>query len=174
MRTLSCAVLLGLITGCTMPTVVPEAKVTEYVPLGEVNFRRHSASFDAVRVRSVNCNLAKRTDGSWGGTFDNRPLDVSVTDTHIRGVDFVMSRADSKPGHTIITGQFQGRIYRFEFADDEALVRTATGSLNFPQRLVGEQVVRYGSLKELELRGEAGNEVPPWPQLVFALMSVFN
>ena len=174
MRALVTAVLLGLITGCTLPTVVPEAKASEYVALGEVNYRRRSASFDAVRVRSANCNLAKRTDGSWGGTLDNRPIDVSVTDTHIRGVEFTLSREESQPGRTIITGQFQGRIYRFELTDDLAIVRTANSSLNFPGRLLGEQVVKYGSLQELELRGEAGKELPPWPQLAFALMAAFT
>jgi hypothetical protein len=173
LRSLLFAAALTVVTGCDLPTVVPEAQSSEYVPLGEVMFRDRGASFDAVRVRSPKCNLAKRTDGSWGGTFADRALDVTVTETTIRGVEFMLTREDSKPGHAIITGQFQGRIYRFELDENQALVRTATTSLTFPGRLIAENVVKYGPMQNLELRGEAGNENPPWPQLGFALMAAF-
>jgi hypothetical protein len=172
-RSLLVSALALFAAGCDLPTVVPEAQASEYVPVGEVMFRDRGASFDAVRVRSPKCNLAKRTDGSWGGTFADRPMDVTVTETTIRGVEFMLTREDSKPGHVVITGQFQGRIYRFELDENQALVRTASTSLTFPGRIIGESVVKYGPMQNLELRGEAGLENAPWPQLGFALMAAF-
>jgi hypothetical protein len=135
-----------------------------------------SSSFDPYRVRGTQCNLSKRTDGSWGGTFGNegRALDVSVDDAHVRGVDFNLNREDSKPGSLIVTGQFQGRIFRFEMNATQVLVRTSATSLTYPGRVVGENVVKYGPMQNLELRGEASKEAPPWPQIGFALMCAFQ
>lgn len=174
MRHLLIGIILAVVTGCTFPTVVPEAQSAEYVPLGEVMYRERSCSFDAVRVRGPGANLAKRTDGSWGGTLVDRAMDVSVDEARVKGVEFSMTRESSRPGHTIITGQFQGRIYRFELSENQAIVRTPTTSLTFSGRVVGEKTVKFGPMQELELRGEAGAEAPPWPQVGFALMAAFN
>jgi hypothetical protein len=173
MRKLILTTLFVTLFGCNMPTVVPEAS-GEYKSSGEVIAYGRTSSFDAYRVRSTQCNLAKRTDGSWGGTFSDRPLDVSVDDAHARGVDFNLNREDSKPGSLIVTGQFQGRIFRFEMNATQVLVRTPTTSLTYPGRVVGENVVKYGPMQNLELRGEASIEAPPWPQIGFALMCAFQ
>lgn len=170
---LSASAALALAGCALMPKTVPEAN-TEFKPSGEVVIRGRTAGFDAVRVRSVNCNLAKRTDGSWGGTFQERAVDVSVTDTHIRGVDVILTRQESQKGHLIITGNFNGKMARFEVDGDKVLVRTPVTSRNLTGRTDEGAVVKYGSLQELELRGEAGVENPPWPQIAFALLSVFN
>jgi hypothetical protein len=176
MRKLILMTLFVVLAGCTLPTVVPEAQNTEYKVTGEVVAYGRTATFDAYRVRSVNCNLTKRTDGSWGGTFGDqgRAVDVSVDDAHVRGVDFNLNREDSKPGSMIITGQFQGRIFRFEMDANQALVRTSAKSLTYPGRIVGDNVVKYGPMQNLELRGEAGKEAPPWPQIGFALLAAFQ
>jgi hypothetical protein len=178
MRKLILTTLFVTLFGCALPAVMPEALSTEYKPTGEVMAYGKSASFDAYRVRSPGCNLTKRTDGSWGGTFGDpdhqRGIDVSVDDAHVRGVDFNLNREDSKPGSLIITGQFQGRIFRFEMNATQVLVRTSATSLTYPGRVVGENVVKYGPMQNLELRGEASKEVPPWPQIGFALMAAFQ
>lgn len=168
------ATLALALDGCAlMPKTVPEAN-TEFKPSGEVVIRGRTAGFDAVRVRAVNCNLAKRTDGSWGGTFQERAVDVSVSDTHIRGVDVILTRQESQKGHLVITGNFNGKMARFEVEGDKVLVRTAVTNRNLTGRTDEGAVVKYGPFQELELRGEAGIESPPWPQIAFALLSVFN
>lgn len=163
-----------LLSGCVLPQTVPEAMNTEFVAKGEVRVRGRSASFDAVRVRNAVINISKRTDGSWGGTFDSRPVDVSVTDDTIRGVELLISRKDSTADKTIITGQFQGRIYRFELDANQALVRTPNMSMTFPGRVVAEGQTSFGASQDFVLVGEAGKESPPWPQIAFALMAAFN
>jgi hypothetical protein len=165
---------LVVLSGCTLPAVMPEALNTEYKPTGEVNLHDRSASFDAVRVRSVAMNLARRTDGSWGGTFLERPIDVSVTDKAIRGVDFTFTREGSLADKLVITGQFNGRIYRFELDSTHVVIRSPTSSQTLVGRVVKEGITAYGPQGDLMLKGEAGSELPPWPQLAFALVSAFN
>jgi hypothetical protein len=165
---------LLLVAGCALPKTVPEALSPDFKPTGEVSLRGNTASFDAWRVRAPNCNLSKRTDGSWGGTLSERAIDVSATETQIRGVEMTMTREHTPDGKEIITGQFLGKIARFEFDGERAIIRTQRASVTLLGRVVGEQVVSYGSLHELELRGEAGGTTPPWPQMAFALMAAFN
>jgi hypothetical protein len=167
-------VLSAVVASTCFPTVVPEALNTEFKATGEVQIYNRSAAFDAVRVRSPQCNMAKRTDGSWGGTFNNAALDVTVTDTRITGVNFVMTREMSEGKRTVITGQFQGRIYRFEFDDKEAMIRGPAQSMTYPGRQVAADQTTYGPMGNLMMRGEAGGEDPPWPQIAFALMSLMH
>ncbi len=173
MRSLLLATLFVTLGGCNLPTVVPEATSTEYKPTGEVQAYDQSASFDAVRVRGVKVNLSKRTDGSWGGTVADRPVDVSVDEGHVRGVDFIVSREETNGSHNVITGQFQGRTLRFEWDENQAIIRTGSKSLTYPGRVVAERVTKYGPRAEFELRGDAGLERAPWPQIAFALIAAF-
>lgn len=173
-RALTFAGLLLVCGACALPQVVPEALSTEFKPTGEVVFRERTASFDGSRVRAPACNLSRRTDGSWGGTLGGRALDVSVTPTHVRGVDFVMARDQAEQGKLIITGQYLGRIFRFEVLNDRVVVRTPSNSLTLPGRIVSERGAAYGVMQELQLRGEAGVENQPWPQFGLALMAAFN
>jgi len=172
-------VLVGLLlSGCAsmFPTVVPEANSSEYTPTGEVQANRYGATFDAVRVRSPTCNLSKRTDGSWGGTLGDHAIDVSVTPDRIRGVNFVLSKTDSTADRLIITGQMDGKIYRFELGPKDALVRTPTMALTYPNRQVENGVTYYGPMKELALKGEAGGDAAnvAWPQIALALLAAFQ
>jgi hypothetical protein len=163
------------LSGCAsmFPSVVPEAS-GEYKASGEVQMNRFGSTFDAVRVRSPRCNLAKRTDGSWGGQMDNRPIDVSVEGDKIRGVDIMMDKLESTPDKLIVTGQFRGKIYRFELSNEQALIRTPKVSLTLKGRQVEGETTSYGPLKELTLKGDAGLTTPPWPQIAFALLSAFQ
>jgi hypothetical protein len=173
MRSSAVAALL-VFSSCTFPTVVPEALNTEFKPKGEVIAYGRTVSFDEVRVRSPHCNLSKRTDGSWGGTFNERALDVSVTGDRVRGVEFTLSREMSEANKLVITGQFQGRIYRFELDDKQALIRGPSASMTFPGRQVSPAGAVYGPMGNLQLKGEAGSDMPPWPQIGFALMAMMH
>ncbi|GMU60241.1 MAG: hypothetical protein AMXMBFR34_20040 [Myxococcaceae bacterium] len=161
-------------SGCTFPQVVPEALSDEYKPTGEVRMYDRGATFDAVRVRSPYANLSKRTDGSWGGVLVREPVDVTVTDKTVRGVNFVLTREESAPGKLIITGQFKGKIYRFEFEENIARIRAPVQSLDFQTRWPIDNGVAYGPMKSLQLYGEAAAENPPWPQIAFALVAMFD
>jgi hypothetical protein len=175
MRTLVVAAVVAL-SSCSslFPSVVPEALNTEFKPSGEVQLYNRSVAFDDVRVRSPLCNLSKRTDGSWGGVFNDRALDVSVTATKISGVEFMLTRELSDGNKMVITGQFQGRIYRFELDHEQALIRGPSQSMTFPGRQVGDKVTTYGPMGNLILKGAAGSDDPPWPQIGFALMSMMH
>jgi hypothetical protein len=174
--------LLLALAGCATTPAQPEA---EYKPTGEVRYHDRIATFDATHVRAPNCNLKRRDDGTWGGTLSDRPIDVSVTAVALRGVDFILSRAEAAPGKSVVTGQLQGRMFRFEWDSDQMAVRTGGSSLastgaggsgvsaNFRGRVVGEKSSRFGPLGDVQLLGEASEENAPWPQVAFALMAVF-
>lgn len=166
-------VIGALLASTCFPTVVPEAN-SEFKPTGEVLLYNRSVSFDAVRVRSPDLNMTKRTDGSWGGIFENQALDVSVTDTKITGVNFLLTREMSDGKRTVITGQFMGRIYRFEFDDQEIMFRAPSKSMNYPGRQIAKDQTTYGPRGDVQLRGEAGIDNPPWPQIGFALMALMH
>jgi hypothetical protein len=170
----SLLVAVVALSSCNFPTVVPEALNTEFKATGEVLLYNRTVGFDAYRVRSPKCNLSRRTDGSWGGTIAERPIDVSVTDTRISGVEFMLTREKSEGNKTVITGQFQGRIYRFELDEEKAMIRAPNNSFTLPGRKVGPKETTYGPDGNLQLRGEAGAENPPWPQIGFALMAMMN
>ena len=162
------------LSSCNFPTVVPEALNTEFKATGEVQIYNRGAAFDAYRVRSVKCNLSKRTDGSWGGTLNERPIDVSVTETRVSGVDFIATREKSEGSKTVITGQFQGKIFRFELDENQALIRAPNNSVTLPGRQVSPTQTTYGPQGNLLLKGEAGSDNPPWPQIAFALIAMMS
>jgi hypothetical protein len=85
-----------------------------------------------------------------------------------------MTREESQKGHLVITGNFNSKMVRFEIDGDKVLVRTPVSSRTLSGRMTAGSVVKFGPFQELELRGEAGVESPPWPQIAFALLSVFN
>lgn len=158
------------LVGCALPQVLPEPS-GEYEPVGEVQFSGGmSASFSSVSVRSPRMNVSKRSDGSWSGTFQNQPFDVSVSERAARGVGLVLALdANSAQGFEV-EGQWQGRRVRFLVKPDTVAIHTT--SANFDLTRVGNSAV--GSAGEVELKGQA-NELPaPWPQAAFALLAVFN
>jgi hypothetical protein len=174
MRAVSFALAALLLSACNLPKVMPEALNTEFKPTGEILLYNRSASWDAYRVRSPKCNLARRTDGSWGGVMVERPVDVSVTDRRISGVDLMLTRELSDDNKLVITGQFQGRIYRFELGEQRALFRAPNNAFTLDGRTPGEEMTTYGPRGDLQLKGEAGSDDPPWPQIGFALMAMMN
>ncbi len=161
-------------SSCNFPKVVPEALNTEFKPTGELLLYNRTASFDAYRVRSIKCNLSKRTDGSWAGMLAERPIDVTVTERRLSGVELMLTREESDSHKTVITGQFQGRIYRFEFDAHRALLRGPNVAFTLDGREVSPTQTTYGPQGNLQLRGEAGSEDAPWPQMAFALMAMMN
>jgi hypothetical protein len=171
---LSLAAVAVALSSCTFPQVVSEALNTEFKPTGEVRVYDRSASWDAVRVRSPKINVSKRTDGSWGGMLGDRAIDVSVTPTRISGVDFTLSRDTSDAARTVITGQFYGKIYRFEFDATQAMVRAPTISFTLQGRVPGKNEIVYGPMQNMRLIGEAGADDPPWPQFGFALVAMMQ
>ena len=166
---LSVAVVLSC--ACVTSQPVPEAS-SEYVPSGEVMVRAKAASFDKVRVRSTRMNLTKRTDGSWSGTFDKEPFDLSVDETSVHGYEFNLSKSDSTEGHTIITGVWQTKQVRIELDGEKAMLKLGTNVQNFPVRdATKEGVIGYGGAGGLTLKGEAASTTAVWPQFALALLS---
>ena len=119
-------------------------------------FHDRTVGFDAVRVRNPKCNLSKRTDGSWGELMGEQAPDVSVTATRVSGVDFTMTREKSELNKLVITGQFQGRIFRFELDGEQALIR-APSPITLPA--VGRSGTRHlRNARGVGARGEAGDD----------------
>jgi len=165
--------LLSL-SACALPQTVPEALSTEYSPSGNIQLFNSGASFDAVRVRSPYANISKRTDGTWAGTLRETFIDVSVTDTHVRGANMLLTRGDSTAGHYVVTGQVNGRIVRFELDQEKAMIRTTTFSTTLTPRTLQADAAAYGGQSELQLRGQAALIDPPWPQMALALVAAFD
>ena len=171
---MKCSVLAGslclLLTGCATMAPLPETQ-TEFVPTGEISMAMMSASFDAVRVRKANVNLTKRADGSWGGVLGSVGVDASVTPTRVTGVGLtlVLEESGGEKG-TIITGQWQGKIVRFELDAHRALIRTP----KFNATLNRSSPNTFGARGELQLKGEAALAEPPWPQFALALLAAFT
>lgn len=163
------ALLLVLLGGCATTNTGP-AMPAEFKPTGEVVLGNRSASFDAWRVINARCNLARRGDGSWAGTFEGQAVDVTVTEDRVVGIGLQMTR-ELQDGRSIITGQFNGRIVRFEFDDERALLRTPFSAYTISGRFLREGATVYGADGMLQLKGEAGLDVPPWPQIAFALLA---
>lgn len=163
-----------ILSACNLPQVMPEALNTESKATGEILLYNRTVAWDAYRVRSPKCNLARRTDGSWGGVLVERPIDVSVTDRRISGVELMLTREMSEENKLVITGQFQGRIYRFELGDQRAIFRAPNNAFTLDGRQPGEKMTTYGPRGDLQLKGEAGTDNPPWPQIGFALMAMMN
>jgi hypothetical protein len=162
-----CAALLG-------PEVVPEAK-GDYTATGEITMMDKEATFDAVRVRNPRWNLSKRVDGSWAGVVTDpgnrtQAIDVSVTPKAIRGVDLVLTLESQDDQNTVIVGQFQGRILRFELHPDVVQVRTDTQSYTFHKS--GDGV--YGPKGEFVLKGDAKKTPHLWPQMALTLLAAFD
>jgi hypothetical protein len=169
-RSLALCVSLCVLSGCAamFPSSVPEA-ATEYKPTGELNFYDKSASFDAWRVRAVNANITKRTDGSWGGVLRDEPLDVSVTPDSLTGAIIKLVREDTADGY-IITGQINGAIVRYEVLKDKLLIRTGRQSFTLGRKDANS----FGGKGEFTMSGEAANPEVPWPQVGLALLAMFN
>ena len=127
-----------------------------------------SASFDAARVVGARINMSRRSDGSWAGTLNEMPVDVSVYPDRISGVNFTLHREDTAGG-IVLTGQWQGNMVRFEGVQDKMLIRTKDSSYTLPKTAAGQS----GPGGVVKLTGEAGSENPPWPQFGLALMGTF-
>ncbi len=156
--------------GCVTAQPLPET-LTEFVPTGEIVLGTKGASFDAVRVRKPNVNLTKRSDGTWGGVMAGTGIDVSVTPKRVTGVGItlVLEESGGEKG-TVITGQWQGNTVRFEINSERALIRTGKFSTTLDRS--GENT--YGARGEMELKGEAALNDPPWPQFGLALLAAFT
>jgi hypothetical protein len=177
-RLLCCCVVVS--TGCVLPELVPEAK-GEFVATGSVQRGTFGASFDKARVVSPSVTLSRRTDGSWGGRFalagsgDPVGIDVSVTDTTARGVDFVMRKETPEPGKTIISGAFKNRSFHFEISKDAIVIHTFRHSAAYYGRVErGDGSAVYGQEGAMVLTGDAAVIDPvAWPQLGFALFAAY-
>jgi len=163
----SCAALLGA-------PVVPEAK-GDYNPTGEIQFMDRGATFDGCRVRNPHVSFTKKTDGSWGGTIVDpgnitQALDLNVTPKRISGVDLTLTLDSQDDQNTVIVGQYQGRILRFEFHPDVVQIRTSSQSFTFHKH----DDTTWGPKGELLLKGEAGKAPQPWPQIALAMLAAFD
>ncbi len=156
------------LSACTLPAVRPELQ-KEFVATGSIQLHSRFASFDSVRVRSTRTNLAMRTDGSWAGVIDDRPVDVNIYENRIAGIGLQLTRV-REGNNVIFTGQVHGRLVRFEFSDEVAMIRDG-GAVTLVGRVVGEKLTTYGPGGELQLIGEAGLQSPPWPQFALALVA---
>jgi hypothetical protein len=163
--------LMVVVTGCaTTTTAEGPAMPAEYKPTGEVVMIRNQATFDAWRVMNPNCNLRKRADGSWAGTLSGQTVDVNVYENRVAGVGMTFTR-EVKDGRLIITGQFNSQIVRFELGPDLAIARLPNQSYTFVGHSEEPGKFAWGPNAELQLKGDAAQAMPPWPQIAFALLA---
>lgn len=166
------AFALVLAMGCkSTGDVAPEqgaAPAGEFKALGEIRYRSGSASFDETRVVGPHVNMSRRSDGSWAGNLMDGTVDVSVYPDRVVGVGLTLA-IERKPDVNIITGQYQGRILRFEVGAEQLIVRTPSISTTLPRTGDG----MYGQNGVVRLFGQAAEANPPWPQFALALAAAF-
>jgi hypothetical protein len=156
-------------------------------PTGEVLFHIRgsagtSAAFDGDRLVGPDVNLTRQDGGGWAGDLKGQNLDLDVTPKRVSGpnVNLVFSQ---KGGRTEIEGLFYG--VRVRIAMDRKRLKGRIGSCSLdlgrkaPSLFHGDVgCIRRGATfpqagkGALELSGEAANELPPLPQLAFALIAV--
>jgi hypothetical protein len=166
-------------TGCVMPELVPEAR-GDFKATGSIERGPLGASFNSARVLSPSINLGKHTDGSWSGQFSQgrggltEPIDVSVTDSSIRGVRFTMTRARPATGREVYDGSFNGKQFHFELSADGLAVHTTHYSATYGTVKLGKTRSEFGEGGALVLTGDAADvTAPPWPQMAFAMLASF-
>lgn len=137
-----------------------------FVPNGGIKGNIGSASYSAHAVRGPRINIARRSDGSWAGELKGQAIDVSVHGDRVVGVNTHM-KIEKKPHLLTITGQFNGRMFRFEVTPVHLMARTDTHSRDLP--LTGPA----GHYSEVTFTGNAVGENRPEPQFAFALLSTF-
>ena len=137
-----------------------------FVAAGSITSSFGTASFSDAEVRGPHINLVSRGDGSWGGTFGDTGVDVSVHGDRVAGNGMLVSIDRSNPDVLVITGQANNRMFRFEVSEQQLLVRTDSTSLTQPRTGPGA----YGIVT---FSGKAMNEDPPEPQFAFALIGAF-
>ncbi len=106
--------------------------------------------------------------GPGRATLDDQIVDVTVNGNRIVGSFMTLYVEQSSKG-VLITGQWLGRILRFEVAPEQVLVRTPNRSLTLGRRGKGE----YGPGGELKLTGQAVLQNPPMPQFALAMAATF-
>lgn len=145
------------------------APARELHATGAVSSPNGGASFDEARVIGPRITMTRREDGSWIGTLDGHPIDVTVYPSRVVGVDLTLTIERSPSGY-IIHGQYQGRIFRIERDEQRLLVGMPEASLEL--RRSGREEFS-DSRVTVRLTGEASRLNPPWPQLPFAVLGTF-
>jgi hypothetical protein len=126
---------------------------------GEVFTWKSSAKFTDVAVFGPKLAVYRRTDGSWAGTFNGLPLEVTSYKDWLVGLDMVL-RVIRTPEMLILDGTFRGKFVHFEWPTD-------------PDQIVQHWERRYGAtFGYLHATGSAIDRHPPLPQLALALLAV--
>ena len=166
----TCALALAACaTGSESGGAAPSASSSDFTPTGAITGYLSNATFDATHVVGPKINASLRSDGSWGGTIgtEGRALFHVYKDGTLSGPDLTMTI--SKAGQVLtVTGQFQGRILRFEVSPTVLKVRTDTRSLDFN----GDGKGVYQGPKTVTFTGEAVS-VPPTVPFALALVASF-
>lgn len=158
-------VLLGAV-GCRHGDAPP--KVRDFEPTGVVMFQKANASFDGARIVGPFVNMNRRDDGSWTGLLGGQPVEAAASGAGLRGVNLTLNVESSAAG-TVVTGQWQGRAWRFELRPQDVVVKAPAATLNLAKKDEGT----YGPEGELRLTGDAAKADAPQPQLALALLGTF-
>jgi hypothetical protein len=150
------------LAGCATGPSAPEKP---FVATGGINSTVGSASFDDDMVVGPKVNLKKVGESDWRGTLRDQTVDVTVHGDHVTGVGFTLQITHEK-NSLVVTGQLNGRIFRFERDPNRLMIRTDTRSDNLPRTSENE----FSSVK---FDGDAIKADPPEPQFAFALMGTF-
>lgn len=143
----------------------PSAPPKPFVATGGVNSRIGSASFSADAVMGPKINVRNVDGDDWRGTLLERSIDVSAHPGHLNGVNLTMA-IDQEPNHLTVTGQIDGRIFRFELTADKLMVRTPTRSDDLPRTGPNEY-------DQVNFTGDAVEGKRPEPQFALALAGTF-
>ena len=135
---------------------------------GEIKCAFSGSSFGPTRVVGPKVNMTQRSDGTWGGTMGDQPIDADYKNGKLSGgpnLTLVISKVGDK---TVITGQFKNRILRYEISEAGLMIRTDVRSVDYPKSSPGT----YGYAGEVKFLGEA-EKAPLTPAFALAVASAF-
>lgn len=161
------AVFALAVSGCA--TTGGAAGSNEFHAAGEIHCRFSGASFNAHEVRGPKISVSQRPDGTWGGLIETSPLDATFyPDGSFKGGMALRMKVVKADNVLTITGQWRGRIFRFEVSPTQLMVRTDTRSMDFPLTNPGT----YGGFGEVQFTGDAA-KAPATPEFALALVAAF-
>jgi len=88
--------------------LVPAFSANAFEPTGEIFTRLSHVKFDDRQVIGPRVSMSRRSDGTWGGWLRGRPLDFSVTETAIQGVNLSLT-IERTQDYLVLRGYYEGQ-----------------------------------------------------------------
>jgi len=177
------------VTVCLQPSTTSAQADEPFDATGEIRLRTSggqtaSAAFNTSRVVGPFVNVTRREDGTWGGDLLGQDLDlhsVEGKDQKVTGTNFLLVQRQSGD-RTEVEGLLNGIRFRASLDAKQITAKFGDCSMDLSRKgsiyrgTVGciqpSSTLPRTDRIQLELLGEAGATMPPFPQFGIALVAV--